>query len=160
MQAITQRDRSGLPAGVAGKRVVQSQFRVEPDQFPLIEIAVIGGELPSAPPRILEFGGGADRREHVARSEVNPRPVQEGFVGAVDRAADIIVAVLEAQAIVQTQIVGTDPLDIGRHVGVASRAVTPGLAVVTGLSREHPRALGDQGEAEPTHEGERVHSFI
>jgi len=102
MKAVTQCDRSGLPAGVAGKRVVQPQFRVESDQFPLIEIAVIGGELPSGPPRILEFGGGAERSELVARSEVNPRPVQEGFIDTVDGAADIIVAVLEAQAIVQT----------------------------------------------------------
>ena len=109
LDAVTQAEGPLVAARVGGQQFVEIQFGLQPDHLELVPVPVVPRVVAVMAPRILHLEREAEGVEAVVHPEIGPRPVEEGQVGAGAVAADVVVAVFGAEAVVDAEV---EPVEV------------------------------------------------
>ena len=104
MDAPAEEGWAGVAFGVVTEEIGVVEFGVEPDDFPFVDVTVVFGPLTVPAAGVGDFDGEAEGVENVVDSGVEAGAVEERFVGAGGGAADVVVAVFEADAVVEAEV--------------------------------------------------------
>ena len=104
MDAPAEEGGAGVAFGVVTEEIRVVEFGVEPDEFPFVDVTIVFGPLTVPAAGVGDFDGEAEGVEDVVDTGVEAGAVEERFVGSSGGAADVVVAVFEADAVVEAEV--------------------------------------------------------
>jgi hypothetical protein len=126
------------------------KLRVEADELELIHIAIVPRIAAVVATRVLHLDGKAKGIDHIMDADVGPRAMQKGIIETGLHAAEVVIAVFVAKAVVEAEIEPrgvfeeVDPrvrrmADILRRIGITRRAVALRMCKSEGLRQRGRR---------------------
>jgi len=127
---------AGVSFGVVAEEIGVVEFGVEPDDFPFVDVTVVFGPLTVPAAGVGDFEGEAEGVEDIVDSGVEAGAVEERFVGSGGGAADVVVAVFEADAVVEAEVEPCGALPVGGAFDGGAAGVFGGIGVAGGADAE------------------------
>ena len=104
VDAVADAERSRISTRVIAEQIAKVELAVEPDELEFVHVAIVARETAAVAARVLHFDRETKRIDHIVNAEIRAGAVKLQGVESIHGAADVIVAVFMAEAVIEPEI--------------------------------------------------------